>query len=189
MLFLKIAISFAQTDTTFISLKGFEDSNGNTQLLYSTKHSFSDYDNVSANLYVDSTIFTYNIFDVENSKQSFVTKGIETRYYPENHLQYKRIADIEFINNDPKKFIYAINSLGIDPDGRIARYDKDNVLGILGHFDDIHISKKNPNHVFAVAESSVLQSIDAGKTWNDFSFLFQRDPYIHYSTYSPFDES
>jgi len=180
---------YCQTDTTFISLKGFEGSNRNTQLLFSTKHSLSDYDNASANLYVDSTIFTYNIFDVENNKQSFITNGIETRYYPENHLQYKRIADIEFINNDPQKYIYAINSLGIDPDGRISRYDQDYVAGIIGHFDDIHISKKNPNHIFAVAGSWVLQSVDTGNTWNDFSFYFQKDPYIHYSTYSPFNES
>jgi len=182
LLFISFKTIYSQTDTMFIGLKGFEDSVGTTQLLLETKQTTFNTD-------VDSTIFTYNVYDVVNKKNSLIAKGKESLYFPENHSQYRRIADIEFINNDPQKFIYAVNSLGIDPDGRINRYDQDDVMGILGHFSDIYISSKDQNRIYAIAGNWIIQSSNAGLTWDDFSIEIQRDPYIQFLTFSPFADS
>ncbi len=181
-------ICFSQTDTTFTSLRGFQDSSGNTFLYYIEKFSKHSIDEVSANLFVDSTIFIHNIYNVETKTNYQITKGSETIYYPENHLQQSRIADIEFIDNDPNKYIYAVNLLGIDPDSRFIRYDVGETMGLLGFIEDIFISNKNSNNIYAVAYNWVLQSFDGGLTWPDDSSFIFGDKSIQYLTFSPFDE-
>ncbi len=191
VIFILLFISslYSQTDTTFIALKGFEDSTGTTHLYYTTKSSkLSLYDS-ARNLYVDSTKFIYQVYNTHNNNVNIITNGMENNYVSEDHITRSIVGDIEFIDNDPNKYIYSVNSLGIDPDGRIVRYDRNYVAGILGYFNDLYISPKNSNHIYAVAGSWIMQSFDAGLTWSDFSIEIQRNPYINYLSFSPFNDS
>lgn len=171
----------AQTDTTITWMKGLQ-SEDNTYLVYETKKTYYSID-------VDSSIFTINVYDLQNNQTSIIAKGFVKKYYPENQIQYSIISDIEFIDNDPNKFIYAVNSLGIDPDSRIIRYDVGETFGLLGFIDDIIISKENQNRIIAVGNHSIFKSFDGGLTWPEDSSVIIPNDSLTILTLSPFDES
>ncbi|MCB9207757.1 MAG: T9SS type A sorting domain-containing protein [Ignavibacteriales bacterium] len=176
------SLSFSQTDTVITSLRGFDNEDGETFLFYQTSHKTLSTD-------VDSNIITYNLFNNNNKTKYELFKGFENIYFPENHLQFHTMVDIEFIENDPNKYIYAINSLGIDPDSRVIHYDQGEIIGLLGFVDDIFLPSDDLNKINVVSGNWVYRSFDGGYTWPGDSSYFFQNAQMRYLTFSPHNES
>jgi hypothetical protein len=173
---------FSQTDTIITSMKGFKGNDGSTYLVYQTKQTYYNDE-------VDSTIFGYYLYNVNDKTNHLIDKGFDKTYYSENHLQFRHISDIKFINNVPTKYIYYINTLGIDPDSRIIRSDTGETLGLLGFIDDLFISSTNPQNIFAVVGNWILRSFDGGLTWPSDSSFNINDKSVKYLSFFPFEQS
>lgn len=175
-------IIYPQTDTTIISMHGFEGNDGNSYLVYQTKQSFFNDD-------VDSSIFNFYLYNINTKTRRIIDKGWEKIYYPENHLQFRHIENIGFVNNDPQKCIYSVNSLGIDPDSRIIRSDVGEIFGLLGFIEDIFISKSDPNLIYAIYNHQFIKSSDGGLNWSWELASTNIDNSVKYLSFFPYDQS
>ena len=179
--FLLISLDmFAQSDTLIYSLKGIEDSSVNTHLFYRAKYlNFTDN--------TDSTVdFIYQYNEIDQKEKLFLT-GYSVTNYPDGNLTYELIKSIDFISNDPNKYIYLTSQLGIDGNWSVSRYDSANILEYgFTPASKLFVSKQDSNKVFIIAGHTIYKSIDGGFTVAD-SNIYQID--FKYVTFSPFNDS
>jgi len=170
---------FAQSDTLICSLKGIEDKIGKTHIFYQAK-----YINFSND--ADSTLdFIYHYNDADKKENLFLT-GYSINYYQENNSTYRLVKDIDFINNDPNKYIYLYSELGIDGNWSVSRYDTSNVLeGGFIPASNLFVSKQDSNIVFIIVGNMVYKSFDGGFTVTDSNIYNIQFKYL---TFSPFND-
>ncbi len=173
-----LSITNAQTDTLIYSLRGIEDAEGNTHLFYRAKY-------ISLSDTADTTLDFIYTFNESDKKEKPFLNGYSITYYPENHTEKNIIGGIDFIGNNPEKYIYLRNSLSIDGNWSLSRYDTNNILsdGLISA-NGLYVSKQDTNTVFVVAGRTIYKSVDGGFSVAD---IYQIN--FDYLTFSPFNDS
>ena len=185
LVILSVSILYAQTDTTITSLRGMEDQNGITHLIYQIHYRRlgTDLDFVRSDYYILNTetketklLFNdySNIKDVEN---------------PLTEIFSEHVRDFSFFGNDPNKFIYANNVMFTDPGCGIVRYDQGLVYSNTTQIQALQISVDDSNKVFAVHDNTLIQSHDGGYTWPDWSDTTRTQLNFQFLSFFPYNDS
>ncbi len=155
-------IMHAQTDTTITSLRGMEDQNGVTHLIYQIhyRHLGTDLDFVRSDYYILNTA-------TNETKLLFNDyRNINNAANPDSILYSNWVSSFVFFNNDPSKFIVTNNYTSIDARCEIVRYDMGEVFASPGYFlRGLKISGIDTNRVFAIYDNVLMESTDGGYTW------------------------
>jgi hypothetical protein len=173
IILISIHLILAQGIEKITELRGLDDSLGTTHLFYRIGYDSNNFNpiyhlNVSANT---------DIFFLEAYRFTFP--------YPTGEINVG-ISDLEFINNDPSKYIWCGSAIMPDNIGYIAFY---NNLGSFSKFESINnieLSKQDTNLIFADYSGYMIKSTDYGLTWNDNPI--DSLPYISLSSVSPFND-
>lgn len=140
----------------FSELKGMEDASANTHLFYRI-YSFER--TPTGNYTTDNSIYHLNILTGED--KLFLSDGGSGGVF---HHSGITVHDYDFWNNDPTKYIYSGNIIGLDPIGYVKRFDQQNEFthGFGGY--NLDISHQDDSLVF-VNLSDLFESTDGGFTW------------------------
>src|SRR5574338_219016 len=156
--FLFYSISYTQNISPhFSELKGIEDAQGNTNLLYrvqSSRHTLFS-------IYSDSNC-VYNLVPAVQVDTLFLYDGSYCDYM----FGYGRsVESYDIWGNDPAKYIYCGTETNcFEGYGFISRYDSMNVRGgIFEFYERIRISHQNDSLVYC--SSNILKSTDGGFNW------------------------
>ena len=175
----------SQTDTTITSLSGFEDNAGITHLFYGTHYSNLDkaIDTSLSNIYYLNTSTKYNNIFLHGETHTQILT------LPPFGTDGKIITGLTFFNNDTSQYIY-IQKSGISlSENKIIKSGVGEVLSTSENIRFLFISKQNSNNVYAVLDSVIIKSTDAGNTWPDITdtenIAIDFTPLV----FSPFDEN
>jgi hypothetical protein len=145
----------------FSELKGMEDYNGNTNLLYrinSITYNANDYSD-------DNSIHLLNLNGLSDSV--FLSAG--GYYYDQIGGGGRSVNDYKFWNNDPTKYIICGSMWGMDPVGFIDRYDGYH-YSYAFEYSFLGISKQNDNLLYCSADNNtLLKSTNKGNNWDTVS--------------------
>jgi hypothetical protein len=154
--------SIAQIDTTYSELRGLEDTLGNTHLYYRMHYEISD----SVYWWWYNSIFHY---DISNNSDSLFLQDYNYDWPYYSSGQY--IADYEFWDNQPGKFIYGGAYIYFfDATPFISRFDVTDILPPdLSWFgpgvDNLEISGQNDSLIYAGLSSFLIKSNNGGYSW------------------------
>ena len=164
LLYLLILISFASYGQNvyqhFSELKGMEDYNGNTNLIYRIYSSNQDSFNYGESnfIYLLNVVNkTDSVFQSDFSTYSYYTGGFA-----------REISSYDFWEMDPHKFIACGLISGSDPTAIVDRFDiRDKFMPIIGSGSFIGISRQNDSLVYATFNNrQFYRSTTGGKSWD-----------------------
>jgi len=142
----------------FSELKGMEDYNGNTNLLYRIySYSYYSYGNEGS----DNSIYCLNVSTLKDSV--FQRDYVNASYYTGDFAL--SITDYKFWDKDPSKFIVCGVGTELDPVGFIERFDgwRNTIFPFAYSF--IGISQQNDSLVYTTGDMKLIKSLSGGKDW------------------------
>ena len=166
-------ISAQNVSPQFSELKGMEDTQGNTNLLYRVRSAhyqgfISSDSNIVYALVPHTQIDSMFLYDGSSCNQM---------------TGYGRSVDsYDIWNNDLSKFIYCgIQSNCFEGSGYISRFDSQNVRGgVFEFYNKISISKQNDSLIYCAYP--IIKSTDGGFSWDIVSDS------LHFLSLSPFND-
>ena len=182
---LTFTVLHSQTDTTITQLRGMEDNQGVTHLIYQInyRHLGIDLDYIRSDYYILNT--STNETKLLFNDYSNITNTED----PFSEIFSEHIKCFSFFGNDPNKFIYANNVMFTDPGCEIVRYDQGQVYSNTNNIQALQISREDSNKVFAVQENMLIKSNDAGYTWTDWSDTTTTQLNFQFLSFCPYNDS
>jgi hypothetical protein len=160
-LFLSSVASFGQNVNVyqhFSELKGMEDYNGNTNLLYRI-YSFTGNGN---NYSSENNIYLLNV----STRYDSIFQYAGGYYYEHIGGGGRSVLDYKFWDKDPSKYIVCGSQWGDDPNGYIERFDGYRYSHSFSDYTFLGISQQNDSLVYSTVNGDLLKSTTGGKEWD-----------------------
>jgi hypothetical protein len=160
-LFLSTFASYGQNVNVyqhFTELKGMEDYNGNTNLLYRIN---------STQYYPYSSDFENNIYLLNiKDKTDSLFQGDGSFDYTYMDGWFRSVAAYDFWNKDPRKFIVCGVSGYWEPYPFVDRFDKPNIFKVfMGEVKYVRISRQNDSLIYWTFSDGLYKSTTGGNNW------------------------
>ncbi len=139
------------TDYVFTELKGLEDKEGNTWLVYKKNWAGADFDQLLC------------LYDVNNDRDTVIGHA----YYwqlPGGELAVY-IYDYDFWKNEPLKYVYCGMTIYPDNHGYVALYEEGG-RGFMSPVYNVEVSHQNGDLIYAF-DGRLVKSTDCGLTWDE----------------------